>query len=139
VKQIGQKGFSLVEVLITIGILVILAAIAMPQTAQLIKNYRLNSATRTAWSDMQNARMTAIKENRSIRVDFGASSYSFAGTGTAFTRDLSVIAPNVTISSSGGSITFNSRGMADPTTITVSLSGSQRRFTIAWTGRIQGI
>ncbi len=139
----NQKGFSLVELLMVIVIVSILAAIAVPQMAQFIKNYRLNGATRVAWSDIQNARMTAIKENRSIRVDFGASSYSFVRVDTAETilnKDLSVGYPGVAVSSSGGSVTFNSRGTAGPpTTITISLSGSQKQFTILWTGRMQGI
>jgi len=138
-----QKGFTMIEMVIVTAILSILIAIAIPQMTQFIKGYRLNGATRVAWSDMQNARMTAIKENRSIRVEFTSpTSYRFVRTDTSeviSTRDLTAAYPNVTVISSGGSIIFNSRGTTDPTTITVSLSGSTKEFTIAWTGRIQGI
>ncbi len=151
-KQIGQKGFSLVEVLITIGILVILAAIAIPQMGGIIENYRLNGAARVVWSDMQNAKMTAIRENRSIRVRLpgltAPTSYSFVrvnpnGTdGTIiFTRDLSGDYRGVTISKTGGdtTTTFNSRGTVDATNITIGLNNRTRSFTIAWTGRIGAI
>jgi type IV fimbrial biogenesis protein FimT len=135
-KQTGQKGFSLIEVLITIGILVIIAAIAIPQMGGIIENYRLNGAARVVWSDMQNARMTAIRENRSITVNFSSTSYNFVRDETTiFTRNLANDYPGVTVNS--GSITFNSRGTVGPaTTITISLVGRTRSFSIAWTGRI---
>jgi type IV fimbrial biogenesis protein FimT len=149
-RQTGQKGFSLVEVLIVIGILVILAGIAIPQMRGIIENYRLNGAARLVWSDMQNAKMTAVRENRSIRVVFTNpapgvtdrfTSYDFkrvvgATEERIFTRNLANDYPGVTIRSSGGSTTFNSRGTVDSTTITISLAGRTRSFTIAWTGRI---
>lgn len=142
-KHIGQKGFTLVEVLIAIGILVILSAIAIPQMRGIIESYRLNGAARVVWSDMQNAKMTAIKTNQSITVTFvNTTTYSHPRPNDprgAFTRNLANDYPNVTIRSSGESTTFNSRGMVDPTTITVSLSGRQKEFKIAWTGRIERI
>jgi type IV fimbrial biogenesis protein FimT len=139
-KHIGQKGFSLIEVLISLGILVILAAIAIPQMRGIIENYRLNGAARVVWSDMQNAKMTAIRENERIRVDFYPTSYNFVRIGTIneviFTRNLANDYPGVTINSSRENITFNSRGTVNATTITISLAGKAKNFTIAWTGRI---
>ena len=62
---------------------------------------------------------------------------------TIFTRNLATDYPDVTISSSGGTITFNSRGTVDATTdattITLTLSGSEKKFKILLTGRIGGI
>lgn len=141
VKQSNQKGFTLLEILIAIGILAILAFIAIPQLGK--SSYTLDGATRLVWSDMHNARMTAIRENRPIRVEFvNSTSYRFVRVDTGaviFTRDLATDYPDVTISSSGGTTTFNSRGTVDATTITVSLSGEEKEFTIAWTGRIKTI
>ncbi|MDZ4133170.1 MAG: GspH/FimT family pseudopilin [Dethiobacteria bacterium] len=137
-----QKGLTLVELIIVIAILAILSAIAVPQMGVMVDAYRLNGAVRLVWSDLQNAKMTAVKENRSVRVNFTTPSYNFVRVDTSaviFTRNLSSDYPNVTFSSSGGSTTFNSRGMADPTTITVGLSSKQKQFTIAWTGRIGNI
>lgn len=139
----NQRGFTFVEILIVIAILIILAAIAIPQMGSMINIYRLSGATRIVWSDLQNAKMTAIKENRNIRVNSSSTSYNFVRVDTGeniFTRDFASDYPNVTVLINGdGSVTFNSRGMAQNRTVTVQLSGRQKQFTILWTGRIREI
>ena len=54
IKNNGQKGFTLVELMIVVAIIGILAAIAIPQFA----SFRTKSYNSAASSDMKNLRTT---------------------------------------------------------------------------------
>ena len=106
----------MVETIVVVAIIGVASAIAIPQMGNLMDRYRLDGAARLIWADLQNARMTAIKENRSIRAefDFLAHTYSFfrVETGeTILTRNLNGEYPTVSAyKTNGGSITFTSTG-----------------------------
>jgi prepilin-type N-terminal cleavage/methylation domain-containing protein len=96
-KQIGQKGFSLVEVLITIGIIAIVAAIAIPNLQRYATNSRLKSAARDIMGDIFIGKERAISENRRYRIAFNiapANTYTVEqcnNTGSSCTTGYSVI------------------------------------------------
>lgn len=136
----SRKGFSLIELLIVIALIGILSIIAVPQINTIINKYRLTGATRLVWGDLQNARLTALKENQSIRVDFNSSTYSFVRVSTSttiFTRSLGNEYPNITVAlQGGGSITFSSTGQTTAATVNVQGSSGTKTLSISWTGRI---
>ena len=72
-----KNGFTLIELLVTFVILGIVTAIAIPGFARWLPNYRLKSAARDVYSNMQLAKMGAIKANAdwAIVFDTGASRY----------------------------------------------------------------
>jgi Tfp pilus assembly protein FimT len=137
----GRKGgFTLLEICIVLATLGVLILLGAPQINGLISTYRLNGAARLVLGDLQNAKMTAIQQNRSIQVTFNISSYSFAqvDTGTTFfNRYLSTEYPSISLSNSSGStLTWTSSGMASISTVTITGSSTPRTITISSTGRI---
>lgn len=65
-----ESGFSLIELLVIIVIIAILAAIAIPGFSAWLPNYRLRQAARDVYSNLQRAKVNAIKSNSEWRVYF---------------------------------------------------------------------
>ncbi|MBW2105032.1 MAG: GspH/FimT family pseudopilin [Deltaproteobacteria bacterium] len=91
-----KNGFTLIELLVTFVILGIVTAIAIPGFARWLPNYRLKSAARELYANMQLARLQAVKENAHVVMLFSPGNNSYeafvdngSGGGTAdnWTRD----------------------------------------------------
>ncbi len=65
-----EKGFTLVELITVISIVAIISAIALPNMAGMIKDYRLRSAGRQLFSTLQRLKMRAVKENIDTKIYF---------------------------------------------------------------------
>lgn len=122
------------------------AVVAAPRISDALKNYRLNSAATEVWQDMHRARFMAIKEKKTIWVDFDHASYRIvrAATGeVALTRHLSIDYPEISIvvTESRGGIVFDRTGAAEGGSKEIEITGptGSRRFTILPTGKIGGL
>jgi prepilin-type N-terminal cleavage/methylation domain-containing protein len=136
-----DHGLTLVELCIAVMIAAMLAVVAVPSFSSMLGLYRLNGATAAVWGDLHKARLMAIKEQRTIRVDFTPTSYSLvrAATGqVAFTRNLATEYPGVTLSVATNSLTFRSSGFLDHDNRPVDVQGASKmkRFTVLATGNI---
>jgi len=65
-----QAGFTLIELFIVLGLVVIMASLASPRMRDMIGRYRLNSASRHLLGHVQVARMLAISRNQEVRLYF---------------------------------------------------------------------
>lgn len=71
-KRTGSRGFSLLELMIVVGILLVISAVAIPKMFNSIALMRLRSATGRASGVIQDARMLAVKQNTYEKVLFTA-------------------------------------------------------------------
>jgi prepilin-type N-terminal cleavage/methylation domain-containing protein len=65
-----SQGFSLLELVIVVAIVLIVSAMAIPAVQRVTDAYRLNSSGSAVASVLQQARVAAVKENRPYYVQF---------------------------------------------------------------------
>ncbi|MGD8985437.1 MAG: GspH/FimT family pseudopilin [Desulfobacteraceae bacterium] len=75
--MLRKEGFTLIELLVTIIILVILASIAIPAFSRWYPNYKLRSAATDLYSNLQWAKLEAVKENADCAVVFNAGAGTY--------------------------------------------------------------
>jgi len=65
-----NSGFTLIELVIVIVVLVILAAVSVPIFLSWLPEYRLRSAADDLYAHLQHAKMQAIRNNNNWAVQF---------------------------------------------------------------------
>ncbi len=72
----NDPGFTLIELLVVVAIIVILAAVGIPQLVGALRNYRINGAARQVTNDLQLARGKAIMTNTNAGVSFVVADFN---------------------------------------------------------------
>jgi prepilin-type N-terminal cleavage/methylation domain-containing protein len=106
----NQSGFSLMELMVVIAIIAIVSALTVPNLIAWRNNAQLSRGARQIYSDLQDARKIAIKNNTLITVDFDAGSESYTilrGDSVLASRDMP---PGITIAALANVASFNSLG-----------------------------
>jgi type IV fimbrial biogenesis protein FimT len=149
-----QRGFTLIELMVTITILAILLAVAVPSFDGIRLSNRLTSYATDLVAGSQLARTEAIKRNAPVTmcVSANGTSCSTSGgwetgwivlSGTTVIRQQPAAATGYKLTESGGatSLSFESTGVgASQATFTVcraspSVGGQERVVKISATGR----
>jgi prepilin-type N-terminal cleavage/methylation domain-containing protein len=141
-------GLTLVELLITISVVGVISAIAVPILKDILPIYRLNQVTHTLVLDLQYARTKAISQNKNIRVlfDIKNDSYQMQYKDHGVWKELSGESAR-NLSSAGVSLiapdiipVFSAQGSVTPTfTARIKNSRGKRVIKVSSCGRVRVI
>jgi len=143
-------GFTMVELMVSVSILAILMAIAVPNMLANMPTTQLNGAARQVLGDLMWARSKAVSENNQFVVTFpNNTSYIILddnnknGTADAGewtrTQNIQTNFADVALTKTGANPVFSPRGTtAGATTITLTnSSGSPRTVSVSATGVVK--
>ncbi len=137
-----QAGFSLIEIMVVVAVMVVLAGVGVPAMQEMVVNQRIKTTTSDLFSSILRARSEAIKRNTDVSMTPSASwntgwTIPSPNAGEPALLNLStrssivVAGPanGITFSSAGrlkgtGNVTFNvSSTKGTPRCITIDLGG----------------
>lgn len=113
------RGFSLIELMVTVAVLAVGLALAAPTLSTQIANYRLRSAAEGVLNGLNYARAEAVRRNSNVSftLDAGGAGWTVAQLNPATTLQTraSGEAPGVTAASTTASlsVTFTPTGLVD--------------------------
>ena len=144
-----EGGFSLIELLIVVGLVATLAGIAVPAIAASMTRYALISASQQVVSTIRSARVHALTRNQTMRVRFNHpvdGQYQVLDSADAEVGEPQLLPDGADFGDVSGDIEFDSLGRAShvggataPVTIVVSNGDEDqdRTITISASGRVQ--
>ncbi|XID76093.1 GspH/FimT family pseudopilin [Alkanindiges sp. WGS2144] len=103
-RRLGNRGFTLVELMVTIAVVAILAMIAAPSMSNMVAKQRLNSTTRDLVSTLSTARSQAALLRKEVTVTLNSDS---PNTQTNYYWNPTI---NSNLTSSTTSVVFNPNG-----------------------------
>lgn len=117
----AQHGFTLVELMVVLAIMVILAGVGIPSFKELIAKQRLRGASAELYAALTRTRSEAVKLNRDVTLSPATGGWTNGWTianpkaGTnAFETHAALV--NVTVTSAAASVVFGSNGRVKATT-----------------------
>ncbi len=140
--QRQESGFSLTELLVAIGLMTIVSAVALPSASEFLTQYQLQSASDQLAVEISRARMQAVGQNLFVRIRVEEDGYvrERSNDGTTYIADdvYMALPAGVTIGTDAtGSPSFNRNGLAPiATTITVSNECGQKVIHTNILGRV---
>ncbi len=153
--RFSAKGLTLLEIVVTMGLIGLLAALAGFGFRDLYPSLHLQGAVKDIVLDIQKARMMAIAQNRPYRIVFspGQESYQlekassfggvqWPGTPAGIPREFNnpnnlYHHPGVDLLSSSFNPVFSPRGTAVGASLLLKSGGRQKRISISSQGRVK--
>jgi len=136
-----KKGFSLIELLVTIAVLAIISWLGMSVVKPLLDEYSLDNAVNTVLISLNEARETAMAKNRSVTIGFDNKNVFYdqdlLGTcATCKNETRSIESNDLTLKFlTFSTIIFKSNGTVNPVTITLKGQAGTRNIILNMIGR----
>ena len=132
----NPRGFTIIELMVVMGIFAILTAIAVPQFNAMQPKFRLDGAARQVFSELMSARAKAVNENTTYTVTFpNTYTVQIVGSATRTVNLRTLFDSDVTVSSTAATINLSSRGTSDVgSTITVTNAAGSKTVSLRITG-----
>jgi type IV fimbrial biogenesis protein FimT len=122
------RGFTLIELMLTVAVGAVLLAVAAPSMKTFIENQRVKTASYDLNYTLNFARSEAVKRNGQVLVTPSANGWKDGWTVTSGTATLQtqVAYPSITITGPSGALTYNSNGRlsAQATSFQISAGNS---------------
>ena len=137
-----QKGFTLIEMMVGIGVMLIVSAIATPVASTIFNQYEFTSTIEQLAYEVARTRMQAVAQNVSMRVRITSTVYvreRSTDNVTWVQVDEPVALPDGITAAAGsaGSPSFNRNGLAAASTeITVTRGSKHRTVHVSMIGRV---
>jgi len=131
-----RSGFTLIQLTIVIALLAILTAVSVPNFLSWLPKYRLKSAARDLYSNLQLAKMTAIRANKDCSVNYHKNPDRYTVDLLNKTIRLSEYKSGITFHGPNNetfavpTITFNSRGTSNSGYAYLASSGKTAYYRV---------
>ena len=134
----NDRGFTLIEMMATMGVGFLLMAIAIPMFRNTLPGLRLDEAARQVATDLQQVRMKAIAQSIPFQINFAATTYVVQRCNGACANDGGnmTLPEGITVTPPGSAPQFQSRGTANATTIKITNGTTNKWVCVKVIGRI---
>jgi type IV fimbrial biogenesis protein FimT len=133
----AKHGYSLIELIASMALVGVLAAIALPSWNKLLPSYQLDSSLRQVQSELHQIKMRAAAENVGFQLVFSSGSAAYSVKRDAALLVTKPLQTGVIVTNAG-TISFSPRGTASANRMRLRNSaGMCKQVVVSPTGRVR--